>query len=469
MGRVHGRDNLARRDRDRRQSDTTVSPSRPSPMDLRILFVFSPVFVFGTIRNNSELYCDFEERSCAGWRNESAVPNDRDHFAFVLGGTSQEPDVAWLVSDTIPCLLVPATLTFSYWKNAFLSGLLPSALPRLKVLMRQPPNALNPKLLFDVLMRQPPNALNPKLLFDVGPFNTIGWRYADINIPTVDKPFQLVIQADVQSAFDIVAVDRIMFHGYIDENLCQLSVPERQRLLQSGLYADVMNSLHSTRRPPSDTTEAQITSSQPTAYPFFPSFGSRGLPVLPLTAGGANQVLPSIDAPVETWSSSEALLPASLTTTRVPVIERLLGQAAQSPNNRLISNRVRVSRPITEISDALAAASRSRPLLLANLSPSSSGRQSFSDTVPQYGEMPADTTIAPRSTAHNDELTPRRSPTMKYRNLDTCEAVNCGFEKNACGFEATDGSDGAWTVVQGRVGDPLTGVPRAAFGNCAVL
>lgn len=267
-----------------------------------------------------------------------------------------------------------------------------------------------------------------------------------------------------------------------------------------------MSTLRSSRRLPSDafttatipTTFTQVTWPQPTEYPFFPSFGSEGEgETQPLTVSGNNELLPVVDAPVESWSNSEyadVLFPkpsTTATTTMEPVIERLLGQAAQSPNNRVIKDRVRVSRPITDIGDTLAAVSRTRtrPFLPTNLSPppTAARQRTFFDDE-QHEQMPTDaTTTRPRSTAPATKLTtPATEPTStettstskpttmetittttttKYLDQDSCEAVNCDFEDSTCGFEGTEGRNGAWTVVQGRVGDAFMGIPRAAFGN----
>lgn len=257
----------------------------------------------------------------------------------------------------------------------------------------------------------------------------------------------------------------------------------------------MLDTIHSTRRKPlTGSGEGGVTSPQPTAFPFFPSFGSPGgLAPEPLTVNGENQILPVIDAPVESWAGSDVHLPTyskSPTTTYVPVIERLVGQAAQSPNNRLISERVRPSRPLTEIGDTLAAASRVRPLLLANLPPASAGQPQSFLNIPQPDDVATDTTTIryaatkrydtttryetttigqPSTTTHVTQSTPLAAPVgtpkMKYRNLDSCDAINCDFEGTTCGFEGTEGVDGAWTVVQGRVGDELMGIGRAAFGN----
>ncbi len=81
---------------------------------------------------------------------------------------------AWLVSEPIPCLLVPSYLTFYYWKNTFLSGLFRSSSPR-----------------FRVYMRQPPWTRNLELLLDLSENNRWGWRFSALEVPPVNEPFQV--------------------------------------------------------------------------------------------------------------------------------------------------------------------------------------------------------------------------------------------------------------------------------------
>jgi hypothetical protein len=58
---------------------------------------------------------------------------------------------------------------------------------------------------------------------------------------------------------------------------------------------------------------------------------------------------------------------------------------------------------------------------------------------------------------------PTLSP-IDYYN-ESCPAVNCGFENEPCMYEGTDDTYGAWVIVQGHVGNPVTGISRAAFGR----
>lgn len=53
-------------------------------------------------------------------------------FAYALGNGVETPQVAWLVTDTIPCLPSTGYLTLYYWKNSFLSGLFSGGLPLFK-------------------------------------------------------------------------------------------------------------------------------------------------------------------------------------------------------------------------------------------------------------------------------------------------------------------------------------------------
>ena len=63
------------------------------------------------------------------------------------------------------------------------------------------------------------------------------------------------------------------------------------------------------------------------------------------------------------------------------------------------------------------------------------------------------------------------TPSSATNRLDTrpeqgCRAVQCGFEFGACGYEGTEGRNGAWAIVQGTVGrQQNTGISRAAFGS----
>ena len=62
-----------------------------------------------------------------------------------------------------------------------------------------------------------------------------------------------------------------------------------------------------------------------------------------------------------------------------------------------------------------------------------------------------------------DKHTFHSTPIVNYTK--ECPAVNCGFENDACAYEGTDDALGAWVIVQGRIGNPITGISRAAFGE----
>ncbi len=48
---------------------------------------------------------------------------------------------------------------------------------------------------------------------------------------------------------------------------------------------------------------------------------------------------------------------------------------------------------------------------------------------------------------------------------ENCTAVNCGFEGNSCQYDGSHGGNGAFVIVQGNIGNPATGISRAAFGQ----
>ena len=95
-------------------------------------------------------------------------------FTYTIGKSGKGPEFAWLVSEPISCLLIPGYLTFSYWKNAFLSGLFKSGMPRLQV-----------------FLRKPPGSSKMEFLAEIEDGNKWGWRLAVIELPKIDSLFEV--------------------------------------------------------------------------------------------------------------------------------------------------------------------------------------------------------------------------------------------------------------------------------------